>query len=73
MTYQIFLRIEAVETFKKWIAQDGTVELNPWLESRMRLVNQSMGEWVTVNVDEDTWHFIKDNYKDQKVIHDIPY
>jgi hypothetical protein len=67
MTYQIFIRPEALEDFQMWIATLDHELITPWLEDRVRLVSQTTGEWVVINLSEDSWQLVKDNFTSDKI------
>ena len=62
MTYQLFVRPEAIEDFNRWLIFEDHAEINPWLCSMISITTPISEGWVVINVDRDIWYAVKDNF-----------
>jgi hypothetical protein len=60
MTYQVFVKQEAITDLEDWLNEIDSEEPGLWLSSRVRLCTQSSPGWIVLNVGHEDWWKIRD-------------
>jgi hypothetical protein len=67
MTYQVFVKQEAINDLEDWLNEIDTDEPGLWLSARVRLCTQPTAGWIVINVSHEDWWKIRDFFP----IHDL--
>lgn len=67
MTYQVFVKQEAVSDFEDWLNEIDAYEPGLWLISRVRLCTQPTSGWVVLNIGNEDWWKIRDFFPDTEM------